>query len=152
MTVRSAIIEVNDNTINDHTIKQRVHMRAGNPALACTLCFGLPAKPNFVFCQQFDHFPIMRNISEQSNQFFAQSPQFPGSETFSEITNQQPPSVPISGQRNIFRNSEPTTAQSPQFPDSEIFSEITNQQPLSCPNFQNSPTAIGKFVNRRKRK
>lgn len=52
-------------------------MRAGNPAPACTLCFCLPAQTNSVFCQQFDHFPIMRNISEQSNQFSAQSPQFP---------------------------------------------------------------------------
>lgn len=34
-------------------------MRAGNPALACTLCFYLPAKTNFVFDQQFDDFPIM---------------------------------------------------------------------------------------------
>lgn len=34
-------------------------MRAGNPALACTLCFCLPAKTNFVFDQQFDDFPIM---------------------------------------------------------------------------------------------
>ena len=60
-------------------IKQRVHMRAGNPALACTLCFCLPAKTNFVFDQQFDDFPIMRNISKQSNQFHAQPPQFPDS-------------------------------------------------------------------------
>lgn len=54
-------------------------MRAGNPALACTLCFCLPAKTNFVFDQQFDDFPIMRNISKQSNQFHAQPPQFPDS-------------------------------------------------------------------------
>lgn len=54
-------------------------MRAGNPALACTLCFCLPAKPNFVFCQQSDHFKIMRNTSEQSNQFHAQQHQFPDS-------------------------------------------------------------------------
>ena len=47
ITVRSTITEVNDNTINDHMIKQRVHMRAGNPALACTLCFCLPAKIRF---------------------------------------------------------------------------------------------------------
>ena len=51
-------------------------MRAGNPALACTLCFCLPAKTNFVFDQQSDHFKIMQNISEQSNQFSAQPPQF----------------------------------------------------------------------------
>ena len=44
-------------------------MHAGNPALACTLCFYLPAKTNFVFDQQSDHFKIMRNISEQSNQY-----------------------------------------------------------------------------------
>ena len=31
-----------------------------------------------------------QNISEQSNQFSAQSPQFPGSERFSEITNHIP--------------------------------------------------------------
>ena len=80
ITVRSTITEVSDNTTNGHTIKQRVHMRAGNPALACTLCFCLPAKTNFVFDQQFDDFPIMRNIS-------AQPPQFPGSGKFSEITN-----------------------------------------------------------------
>lgn len=58
-------------------------MRAGNPALACTLCFCLPAKTNFVFDQQFDDFPIMRNIS-------AQPPQFPGNESFFEITNHIP--------------------------------------------------------------
>ena len=58
-------------------------MHAGNPALACTLCFYLPAKTNFVFCQQSDQFPIMRNIS-------AQPPQFPGSGKFSEITNHIP--------------------------------------------------------------
>ena len=79
ITVRSTITEVSDNTTNGHTIKQRVHMRAGNPALACTLCFCLPAKPNFVFCQQSDHFKIMRNTSEQSNQFHAQQHQFPDS-------------------------------------------------------------------------
>ena len=55
-------------------------MHAGNPALACTLCFYLPAKTNFVFCQQSDQFPIMRNIS-------AQPPQFLGSRKISEITN-----------------------------------------------------------------
>ncbi len=54
-------------------------MHAGNPALACTLCFYLPAKTNFVFDQQSDHFKIMRNISKQSNQFHAQPPQFPDS-------------------------------------------------------------------------
>lgn len=58
-------------------------MRAGNPALACTLCFCLPAKTNFVFDQQFNDFPIMRNIS-------AQPPQFPGNESFFEITNHIP--------------------------------------------------------------
>ena len=58
-------------------------MHAGNPALACTLCFYLPAKTNFVFDQQFDDFPIMRNIS-------AQPPQFLGSGKFSEITNHIP--------------------------------------------------------------
>lgn len=58
-------------------------MRAGNPALACTLCFCLPAKTNFVFDQQFDDFPIMRNIS-------AQPPQFPGNESFFAITNHIP--------------------------------------------------------------
>ena len=83
ITVRSTITEVSDNTTNGHTIKQRVHMRAGNPALACTLCFCLPAKTNFVFDQQFDDFPIMRNIS-------AQPPQFPGNESFFEITNHIP--------------------------------------------------------------
>lgn len=83
-------------------------MRAGNPALACTLCFCLPAKTNFVFDQQSDHFKIMRNISEQSNQFHAQPPQFLGSGKFSEITN-----------------------------------HIPNRK---------SRTAVGKFVNRRKRK
>ena len=65
-------------------------MRAGNPALACTLCFCLPAKKNFVFDQQSDHFKIMQNISEQSNQFSAQPPQFLGSGKFSEITNHIP--------------------------------------------------------------
>ena len=59
ITVRSTITEVSDNTTNGHAIKQRVHMRAGNPALAYTLCFCLPAKTNFVFDQQFDDFPIM---------------------------------------------------------------------------------------------
>ena len=58
-------------------------MRAGNPALACTLCFCLPAKTNFVFCQQSDQFPIMRNISAQPTQFL-------GSRKFSEITNHIP--------------------------------------------------------------
>ena len=57
-------------------------MHAGNPALACTLCFYLPAKTNFVFCQQSDQFPIMRNISAQPPQFPARLPQFPGSKTF----------------------------------------------------------------------
>lgn len=57
-------------------------MHAGNPALACTLCFYLPAKTNFVFDQQFDDFPIMRNISAQPPQFPARLPRFPGSETF----------------------------------------------------------------------
>ena len=47
ITVRSTITEVSDNTTNGHTIKQRVHMRVGNPALACTLCFCLPAKFRF---------------------------------------------------------------------------------------------------------
>ena len=65
-------------------------MRAGNPALACTLCFCLPAKTNFVFDQQFDDFPIMRNISAQPPQFPARLPQFPGSGKFSEITNHIP--------------------------------------------------------------
>lgn len=63
-------------------------MRAGNPALACTLCF--VCRRNFVFDQQSDHFKIMRNISEQSNQFHAQPPQFLGSGKFSEITNHIP--------------------------------------------------------------
>ncbi len=58
-------------------------MRAGNPALACTLCFCLPAKTNFVFCQQSDQFPIMRNISAQPTQFL-------GSRKFPEITNHIP--------------------------------------------------------------
>lgn len=65
-------------------------MRAGNPALACTLCFYLPAKTNFVFCQQSDQFPIMRNISAQPPQFPSRLPQFPGSGKFSEITNHIP--------------------------------------------------------------
>ena len=65
-------------------------MRAGNPALACTLCFCLPAKTNFVFDQQFDDFPIMRNISAQPPQFPARLPQFPGNESFFEITNHIP--------------------------------------------------------------
>ena len=55
-------------------------MHAGNPALACTLCFYLPAKTNFVFDQQSDHFKIMRNISEQLNYH-------PGNESFFAITN-----------------------------------------------------------------
>lgn len=76
ITVRSTITEVSDNTTNGHTIKQRVHMRAGNPALACTLCFCLPAKPNFVFCQQSDHFKIMRNTSEQPPNFTPSRPNF----------------------------------------------------------------------------
>ena len=62
-------------------------MRAGNPALACTLCFCLPAKTNFVFDQQFDDFPIMRNIS-------AQPPQFPGSKTFLNSQTSFTPSHP----------------------------------------------------------
>ena len=66
-------------------------MRAGNPALACTLCFCLPAKTNFVFCQQSDQFPIMRNISAQPTQFPAQLSQFPGSKTF---LNSQPNFLP----------------------------------------------------------
>ncbi len=66
-------------------------MRAGNPALACTLCFCLPAKTNFVFCQQSDQFPIMRNISEQPTQFPARLSQFPGSKTF---LNSQPNFLP----------------------------------------------------------
>ena len=73
-------------------------MHAGNPALACTLCFYLPAKTNFVFDQQSDHFKIMRNISEQSNQFHASRPNFR--------------TVKLSsGQRIIFRNNEPYSQQ-----------------------------------------
>ena len=86
-------------------------MRAGNPALACTLCFCLPAKTNFVFDQQFDDFPIMRNIS-------AQPPQFPGSKTFLNSQTNFTPSRPnfrtvklSSGQRIIFRNNEPYSQQ-----------------------------------------
>ena len=75
-------------------IEQRVHMRAGNPALACTLCFCLPAKTNFVFCQQSDQFPIMRNISAQPTQFPARLPQFPGSKTFLNSQTNFPPSRP----------------------------------------------------------
>lgn len=69
-------------------------MRAGNPALACTLCFCLPAKTNFVFCQQSDQFPIMRNISAQPTQFPARLPQFPGSKTFLNSQPNFPPSRP----------------------------------------------------------
>lgn len=103
-------------------------MHAGNPALACTLCFYLPAKTNFVFCQQSDQFPIMRNISAQPPQFPARLPQFPGSKTF------------LNSQTNFH-------AQPPQFLGSGKFSEITNH----IPN-RKSRTAVGKFVNRRKRK
>ena len=98
ITVRSTITEVSDNTTNGHTIKQRVHMRAGNPALACTLCFCMPAKPNFVFCQQSDHFKIMRNTSEQPPNFTPSRPDFR--------------TVKLSsGQRIIFRNNEPYSQQ-----------------------------------------
>ena len=98
ITVWSTITEVSDNTTNGHTIKQRVHMRAGNPALACTLCFCLPAKPNFVFCQQSDHFKIMRNTSEQPPNFTPSRPDFR--------------TVKLSsGQRIIFRNNEPYSQQ-----------------------------------------
>lgn len=69
-------------------------MRAGNPALACTLCFCLPAKTNFVFCQQSDQFPIMRNISAQPTQFPARLSQFPGSKTFLNSQPNFPPSRP----------------------------------------------------------
>lgn len=98
ITVWSTITEVSDNTTNGHTIKQRVHMRAGNPALACTLCFCLPAKPNFVFCQQSDHFKIMRNTSEQPPNFTPSRPNFW--------------TVKLSsGQRIIFHNNEPYSQQ-----------------------------------------
>ena len=98
ITVWSSITEVSDNTTNGHTIKQRVHMRAGNPALACTLCFCLPAKPNFVFCQQSDHFKIMRNTSEQPPNFTPSRPNFR--------------TVKLSsGQRIIFHNNEPYSQQ-----------------------------------------
>lgn len=93
-------------------------MRAGNPALACTLCFYLPAKTNFVFDQQFDDFPIMRNISAQPTQFPARLPQFPGSKTFLNNQTNFLPSLPnfrtvklSSGQRIIFRNNEPYSQQ-----------------------------------------
>ena len=98
ITVRSTITEVSDNTTNGHTIKQRVHMRAGNPALACTLRFCLPAKLNFVFGQQSDHFKIMRNTSEQPPNFTPSRPDFR--------------TVKLSsGQRIIFRNNKPYSQQ-----------------------------------------
>lgn len=109
-------------------------MRAGNPALACTLCFYLPAKTNFVFDQQFDDFPIMRNISAQPPQFPARLPRFPGSETFLNSHPISRPVAPISGQLNYH-------------PGNESFFAITNH----IPN-RKSRTAAGKFVNRRKRK
>lgn len=86
-------------------------MHAGNPALACTLCFYLPAKTNFVFCQQSDQFPIMRNISAQPPQFPARLPQFPGSKTFLNSQTNFLPSRPNFWAAENFRNNEPYSQQ-----------------------------------------